>query len=480
MQLTDFWLQCLTRLKNELSTQQYETWIRHLTVDESEANWIVYVPNNFMLSFVKDRFFEGILAIQSELTPDSLPLMLKVGKGQTVALPEQKKTSAAETIMPKHVQIAPRPPVTVPVQPILNVNDTDEEKIKRAESISHTHENTRLNSAYTFDTLVEGKGNRLACAAAQHIAETPGDSNYNPLFIYGSTGLGKTHLVQSIGNRVYQLNPKAKVRYIHAESYVRDIMRAFREKSFDQFKQYYHSLDLLIIDDVQFISGKDRTMEEFFYLFNYLVDTQKQVVMTCDTLPNKIDGMDDRLKSRMSWGLTVELAPPELEMRVAILQRKAEQSNVRLAHEPAFFIAQSIRSNVRELEGAFKKVVATSKFLNAEIDTELAKYALQDILATTQRQITIDQIQKIVADYYHIKVNDILGKKRTRAIARPRQIAMTLAKELTQQSLPSIGDAFGNRDHTTVLHANKTINEFKKTDPEVSQDYEALLRILRN
>ncbi len=341
------------------------------------------------------------------------------------------------------------------------------------------HEHTRLNPSYTFETLVQGKGNRMAYAGALTIAESPGSNMYNPYFIYGSTGLGKTHLVQAIGNRIYKNNPKARIRYIHAENYVRDIMKAFRNQGFDEFKRYYHALDLLIIDDVQFISGKDRTMEEFFYLFNHLLDEKKQVIMTCDTLPANIKDMDDRLKSRFSWGLTVELEPPELEMRVAILQKKAEAAHVQLEESAAFFIASNIRSNVRELEGAFKRVAAHSRFQNRPINIELATDALQDILAEAQKQVTIDQILKTVSDYYQIKIAEILGKKRTRNIVRPRQIAMTLAKELTQQSLPSIGNAFGGRDHTTVMHANKTIADLRKTDGQLSQDYDILMVMLR-
>jgi chromosomal replication initiator protein len=327
--------------------------------------------------------------------------------------------------------------------------------------------------------LVQGKGNRMAYAGAQTIAENPGSSMYNPYFIYGSTGLGKTHLIQAIGNRIYQQHPRAKIRYIHAETYVRDIMKAFRSSSFDEFKRHYHSLDLLLIDDVQFISGKDRTMEEFFYLFNHLLDEKKQVVMTCDTLPANIKNMDDRLKSRFSWGLTVELEPPELEMRVAILQKKAEAAHVQLQEKAAFFIAQHIRSNVRELEGAFKRVAAHSLFQHKPIDIELATEALQDILVEAQRQITVEHIMKTVADFYQLKIADLIGKKRTRTIARPRQMAMALAKDLTQQSLPSIGQVFGGRDHTTVMHAHKTIHDLKQTDAKLAQDYDYLSAMLQ-
>ena len=312
------------------------------------------------------------------------------------------------------------------------------------------------------------------------IADNPGDSTYNPFFVYGGVGLGKTHLIQAIGNHVYQKNPQAKIRYIHAERYVADIMRAYQHKAFDEFKRYYHSLDLLLIDDIQFFAGKNRTMEEFFYAFNALLEGGKQVIMTCDSYPKQIEGMDERLISRFSWGLTVEIQPPELEMRVAILMKKAEADNLKLGNDVAFFIAQNVRSNVRELEGALKRVVAYSRFSNQPISLDLVKEALKDILAAGNRQISVDNIQKTVADYYKIKLSDMHSKKRSRDIARPRQVAMALAKELTSMSLPNIGDAFGGRDHTTVLHACKTIAEMRESDPDISRDYAALQQMLRN
>lgn len=529
MQLSEFWPLCLARLQQSLSTQQYKMWISQLSVDETENGWMLYVKNTFSFTFIKDKFLDNIDAIKNELAPHAPQLVLQIGQG-TKYEPATEAVSKA----PEHeVQVidtptAPASPIKItidaapealpnePTQQQLLDSELAPEPIRQPESPQELiaqrlaaiqknaqgknptpkpqqptetaialerqdkgHEHTRLNPSYTFETLVQGKGNRMAYAGALTIAESPGSNMYNPYFIYGSTGLGKTHLVQAIGNRIYKNNPKARIRYIHAENYVRDIMKAFRNQGFDEFKRYYHALDLLIIDDVQFISGKDRTMEEFFYLFNHLLDEKKQVIMTCDTLPANIKDMDDRLKSRFSWGLTVELEPPELEMRVAILQKKAEAAHVQLEESAAFFIASNIRSNVRELEGAFKRVAAHSRFQNRHIDIELATEALQDLLAEAQKQITIDQILKIVSDYFQIKIAEILGKKRTRNIVRPRQIAMTLAKELTQQSLPSIGNAFGGRDHTTVMHANKTIAELRKTDGQLSQDYDILMVMLR-
>ncbi|WP_434779497.1 chromosomal replication initiator protein DnaA [Neisseria sp. Ec49-e6-T10] len=468
MDVNNFWSACLGQLEADLSPQQFNTWIRTLAVSADDENWLLLVPNRFMLQFIKERFFDRIDAIRVELAPTSPELLLRVNAPQT-----QSSKTATNTIAQKNNKTQDKADIKKN-QPRPTQEPTLGNLPKRS------LEKARLNPIYTFDNLVTGKGNQLAHAAALQIAENPGDSTYNPMFIYGCTGLGKTHLIQAIGNKIHQLKPDANIRYIHAERYVADIMKAFREKAFDEFKRYYHSLDLLLIDDIQFFAGKNRTMEEFFYAFNALLDSKKQVVITCDTYPSQIDGMDDRLKSRFSWGLTVEIQPPELEMRVAILLKKAMAENVKLDNDAAFFIAQNIRSNVRELEGAFKRALAVSRFQSKPITLELAKEALKDILAVVQRQITIEGIQKTVADYYRIKVSDLLGKKRTRNITRPRQLAMALAKELTTQSLPMIGNAFGGRDHTTVMHACKTIADLKQTDPNIAQDFDTLVSILRD
>ncbi|KZE27751.1 chromosomal replication initiator protein DnaA [Crenobacter luteus] len=457
-----FWPACLARLAGELSSQQFNTWIKPLTAEAGEDALVLFAPNRFILQFIKDRFLARIEELAVELVGE-LPIELRVGT--------PGKAPAAPATPP-----APRPAASAAAGSAMQA----QAKQAAVKAIGAGHESTRLNPAFTFESLVTGKGNQLARAAALQIAENPGDAAYNPLFVYGGVGLGKTHLIQAIGNHVYQKNPAAKIRYIHAERYVADIMRAYQHKAFDEFKRYYHSLDLLLIDDIQFFAGKNRTMEEFFYAFNALLEGGKQVIMTCDTFPRHIEGMDERLISRFSWGLTVEIQPPELEMRVAILMKKAEADNLKLEHNVAFFIAQNVRSNVRELEGALKRVVAYSRFSNQPITLELVKEALKDILAAGNRQVTVDAIQKTVAEFYKIKLSDMHSKKRSRDIARPRQIAMALAKELTPLSLPNIGDAFGGRDHTTVLHACKTIAELRGNDADMANDYDTLLQMLRN
>lgn len=460
MEPKQFWPACLTRLESELSSQQFNTWIRPLSAETSGEGIVLLAPNRFILQFIKERFWNRIEELAAELFDgDEVLLELKVGKAASVSA---EKNSTHNGVTPAKSKAAKTPAVPKP------------------QMIGGDHESTRLNSAFTFDTLVAGKGNQLARAAALQIAENPGDAAYNPLFVYGGVGLGKTHLIQAIGNHVYQRNPAARIRYIHAERYVADIMRAYQHKAFDEFKRYYHALDLLLIDDIQFLANKDRTMEEFFYAFNALLEGGKQVIMTCDTYPKQIAGMDERLISRFSWGLTVEIQPPELEMRVAILMKKAEADSIKLEHNVAFFIAQHVRSNVRELEGALKRVVAYSRFTHQPINLDLVKEALKDILAAGNRQITVETIQKTVADYFKIKLADMHSKKRSRDIARPRQIAMALSKELTQLSLPNIGDAFGGRDHTTVLHACKTIAEMRQHDAIIARDVETLLTMLRN
>ena len=521
-QFSAVWPHALYALRDTLSNQQYQMWIAPLTVSTENDAWVVYAKNNFVFGFVKSHFWQKIEAAVANLAPNAPVLQLKIGVGEQVSVASAPAATApsawiesedeADVLLADDVLDASTPATDTEAAPkaargITTAQDIIQRNLERPRKpkivensseiiapsapaiikstatelppIDNPAEQTRLIPSYTFETLVQGKGNRMAYAGAQTIAENPGSSMYNPYFIYGSTGLGKTHLIQAICNRIYQQHPRAKIRYIHAETYVRDIMKAFRSSSFDEFKRHYHSLDLLLIDDVQFISGKDRTMEEFFYLFNHLLDEKKQVVMTCDTLPANIKNMDDRLKSRFSWGLTVELEPPELEMRVAILQKKAEAAHVQLQEKAAFFIAQHIRSNVRELEGAFKRVAAHSLFQHKPIDIELATEALQDILVEAQRQITVEHIMKTVADFYQLKIADLIGKKRTRTIARPRQMAMALAKDLTQQSLPSIGQVFGGRDHTTVMHAHKTIHELKQTDAKLAQDYDYLSAMLQ-
>jgi len=335
----------------------------------------------------------------------------------------------------------------------------------------------RINPGFNFDNFVSGRANQLARAAALQIANNPGVA-YNPLFVYGGVGLGKTHLLQAIGNTVRQANPNARISYIHANDYVDDVVKAYLNKQFDDLKRRYMSLDLLLIDDIQFLAKKDRTQEEFFYVFNSLIENKKQIVITCDTFPKEISGLDDRLKSRFAWGLTVAVEPPELEMRVAILLAKAQAENTKLDENVAFFIAKQVRSNVRELEGALKRVIAFSRFHEKPITLELVKEALRDLIASTSRIVSIENIQKTVADFYKIKVADMFSKKRTRNLARPRQIAMALAKELTNQSLPEIGESFGGRDHTTVIHACRKVAELRETEVDIGRDYLVLLQSL--
>ena len=504
MTLAEFWPLCLRKLHDSLPAQQFQTWIAPLTVCEENGTWVVYSKNQFACNMLQNRFAANIEAVRAELAPQQAAFLFKTGTGRSYPMASDASSKSLEERpsenAPAHPHTTPAPSNktaadilaermknlphgnrrTEPEPAPAAANPTAKTKHDEQRSTAETrYSQTNLSSDYTFETLVEGKGNRIAAAAAQSIAENPGQS-YNPFFLYGSTGLGKTHLVQAIGNELLKNRPDAKVRYMHSDDYIRSFMSAVRTNSYDVFKQQYKQYDLLIIDDIQFIKGKDRTMEEFFYLYNHFHNEKKQLILTCDVLPAKIEDMDDRLKSRFSWGLTLELEPPELEMRVAILQKKAESSGISLTDEAAFFIANLIRSNVRELEGAFNRVSASSRFMNKPIDIDLARDALQDIIAVKHKVITADIIIDVTAKYYRIKISDILGKKRTRNIARPRQVAMSLTKELTNLSLPSIGDAFGGRDHTTVMHGVKAVAKLREDDPELAQDYEKLLIMIQN
>ncbi|MFC2563827.1 MAG: chromosomal replication initiator protein DnaA [Neisseria sp.] len=504
MTLAEFWPLCLRKLHDSLPAQQFQTWIAPLTVGEENGTWVVYGKNQFACNMLQNRFAADIEAVRAELAPQQAAFLFKTGTGRSYPMASDASGKSLEERpsenAPAHPHTTPAPSNktaadilaermknlphgnrrTEPEPAPAAANPTAKTKHDEQRGAAETrYSQTNLSSDYTFETLVEGKGNRIAAAAAQSIAENPGQS-YNPFFLYGSTGLGKTHLVQAIGNELLKNRPDAKVRYMHSDDYIRSFMSAVRTNSYDVFKQQYKQYDLLIIDDIQFIKGKDRTMEEFFYLYNHFHNEKKQLILTCDVLPAKIEDMDDRLKSRFSWGLTLELEPPELEMRVAILQKKAESSGISLTDEAAFFIANLIRSNVRELEGAFNRVSASSRFMNKPIDIDLARDALQDIIAVKHKVITADIIIDATAKYYRIKISDILGKKRTRNIARPRQVAMSLTKELTNLSLPSIGDAFGGRDHTTVMHGVKAVAKLREDDPELAQDYEKLLIMIQN
>jgi chromosomal replication initiator protein len=444
--MPELWERCQDELRKSLSEQQYHTWIKPLAAIEDSDTLTLVAPNRFVLEWVRDKFLRGIEELAARLTDGGRAVSLLLAEA-----PARSKTPAT---------------VEAPAAPI------------RQEASAAGPVRGRLNPAFTFDSFVAGKANQLARAAAIQVGEHPGTA-YNPLFIYGGVGLGKTHLIQAIGNLVKQHSPGAQVRYTHAEQYVSDVVRAYQHKSFDSFKKYYHSLDLLLIDDIQFFSNKNRTQEEFFYAFNALIDAHKQVIITCDTYPKEIAGMEDRLISRFGWGLTVAIEPPELEMRVAILLKKAEADNTPVSEDVAFFIATHIQSNVRELEGALKRVVAFSRFANIPITVDTTRDALKDLLAVQTRQVSVDNIQKTVADFYKIKVSEMYSKKRSRNIARPRQIAMALAKELTTLSLPDIGDAFGGRDHTTVLHACRKVAELRSTTPEITRDFDSLIQVLR-
>lgn len=443
--MNSFWRFCLARFEKELPPQQFTTWIKPLQV-RIEGNALTLVaPNRFVQQWIRDRFLARIeqLALEHLQRPLDVRLVLL------------EREHPAPSPAPAAPAIAPGP------------------------AKPSSREISRLNPAFTFDTFVTGKANELARAAAMQVGERPGAA-YNPLFVYGGVGLGKTHLIQAIGNQLRAGAPESKIRYIHAEQYVSDVVRAYQHKAFDDFKRYYHSLDLLLIDDIQFFSGKNRTQEEFFYAFNALIEAHRQVVITCDTYPREISGIENRLISRFGWGLTVSVEPPELEMRVAILLKKAEADGVRLDENVAFFLARHIQSNVRELEGGLKRVLAYARFTGLPLSVEVCRDALRDLLAIQHRQISVENIQKTVADYYKIKISEMYSKRRSRNVARPRQVAMALAKELTQLSLPDIGDAFGGRDHTTVLHACRKVALLKSTNSDLTRDFNSLLKVLRS
>jgi len=447
--------------------QQLNTWILPLRLEGEGSKLQLLAPNRFVLQWVKDRYLDRIqeLANAHFTEPTQIELAIATGEtstknhaiphsaheGENISTPTKKISSSSHNIQPSSVD--------------LGLGSKPYER------------GNRLNSLFTFENFVGGKANQLARAAAMQVADNPGKA-YNPLFIYGGVGLGKTHLIHAVGNYLLQQKESARVRYVHAEQYVADVVRAYQHKSFDTFKRYYHSLDLLMIDDIQFFGGKTRTQEEFFFAFNALVETGKQIIVTCDSFPKEIVGMEDRLISRFGWGLTVAIEPPELEMRVAILLRKAEMDGTPIDSSVAFFVAKHIRSNVRELEGALKRIQAYARFHQQSLDMDIAREALKDVIAIQKRQVSIENIQKTVADFYKIKVADMFSKKRSRALARPRQIAMALTKELTSMSLPDIGDAFGGRDHTTVLHACRKVAELKLEDPHLQKDFQILLQTL--
>jgi chromosomal replication initiator protein len=445
------WNRCLRVLESELPEQQFNTWVRPLQAIERDGELRLLAPNRYVIEWLGQNSLARIKELIRAFAEDPAPeVVLDVGTRAGIAAPAVAVNgghTAANSVAARPRRLAP----SVLGGPI--------------------------NSTFTFDSFVEGKSNQLAKAAAIQVAGNPGRA-YNPLFIYGGVGLGKTHLMHAVANKIKENNSEARLAYVHSERFVSDMVKSLQHNTINDFKTAYRSLDALMIDDIQFFAGKERSQEEFFHTFNALLESQQQVILTCDRYPKEVDGLEERLKSRFGWGLTVAIEPPELETCVAILMSKAAMSQVDLPEEVAFFVAKRIRSNVRELEGALRRVVATSNFTGRPITLELVKEALRDLLALQEKLVTVENIQKTVAEYYKIRIADLLSKRRSRSIARPRQVAMALAKELTNHSLPEIGDAFGGRDHTTVLHACRRVKELRETERRIGEDYMNLLRTL--
>jgi len=438
--MSSIWNTCLSKLENEIPSNDFSTWIRPLQAVEKGDTLKLLAPNRFIIDHVKQHFISKIEDAVYEFSNGTLILQFEIGSKNTAPL----------------------------IQPKLYKRSTEKQKPKRS---------TFLNKAFTFDSFVEGKSNQLARAASIQVSENIGKA-YNPLFLYGSSGLGKTHLMHAIGNAAIAKNPSAHVVYLHSEKFVQDMVQAFQHNTINAFKDYYRSIDILLIDDIQFLAGKERSQEEFFHTFNNLLDKKHQVVLTCDKYPKEIEGLEDRLKSRFGWGLPVAIEPPDLETRAAILIKKAALVNVELSHDVAFFIGKRIPSNVRDLEGALRRVVANAQFTGKEITIDFTKEALHDLISLQDKLVNIDNIQKTVAEYFKIRIADLSSKSRRQSITRPRQIAMCLARELTSHSFPEIGDAFGGRDHTTVINACKRVKALRDSDIKVSEDYQNLLRTL--
>jgi chromosomal replication initiator protein len=483
------WQQCLEYLQDELNAQQFNTWIRPLQAEEGDANELrLLAPNRFVRDWVGDKYAKRINELLRDLSPAKPPrVVLTVGSRQAATVKPQPRDLGAPVSANPHSPLAP----AVQVPPRGDIGDEREIDQLREEgatsrrsgaerevqvegSLKHS---SGLNPSFTFETFVEGKSNQLARAASRQVSENPGGA-YNPLFLYGGVGLGKTHLMHAVGNALAARRENARVVYLHSERFVADMVKALQLNAINDFKRFYRSVDALLIDDIQFFAGKERSQEEFFHTFNALLEGGQQMILTSDRYPKEISGVEERLKSRFGWGLTVAIEPPELETRVAILMKKADQAKVDLPHDAAFFIAQKIRSNVRELEGALKKVIADSHFMGKPITQDFIRESLKDLLALQDKQVGVDNIQRTVAEYYKIKLADLLSKRRSRSVARPRQVAMALAKELTNHSLPEIGDAFGGRDHTTVLHACRKVQALQEESADIREDYKNLLRLL--
>ncbi len=488
----DIWDKCLQTLEKEISAEEFKIWVLPLHAKlVSEVQLVLFAPNKFVVDFVKKRFFSNISNIIDKLSDNLISVELQVGS-------IRKKTSTNEVTSINRVvsdssRMIKKNRITgnntsntafssISDQVSATIQNTNKKKLLEKKNNRFKNYQSALNKEMSFDTFVEGKCNMLARAASLQIVETISEggsnNNYNPFLIYGGVGLGKTHLIHALGNIIMSDNPDSRVIYLHSERFVQEMITALQNKTIDQFKNFYRSVDVLLIDDIQFFAGKERTQEEFFHTFNALLEGQKQLIMTCDTFPKEVAGLEDRLKSRFGWGLTVAIELPDTETRVAILLSKAAQANIDLPQDVAFFIAQRIRSNIRELEGALRRVIATARFQGKKISVEFAKLALHDLIALQDKQVSIENIQKIVAEYYKIRVADLHSKRRTRSVARPRQLAMALAKQLTSHSLPEIGDAFGGRDHTTVLYACRKIKQLRTEEVIVEEDYTNLHRQL--
>lgn len=444
------WDQCLNLLQDELTVQQFNTWIRPLHANQRDGKLVLLAPNRFVSDWIHEHFYKRINEVLSQVSNGSpVEVLIEIGSRRDVD--------------------------TSQVINVANTSNVSTANITLTKDIPLFQSN--LNPTFTFENFVEGKSNQLASAAAKQVGMEPGGTN-NPLLIYGGVGLGKTHLMHAVGNMILQHNPHAKVLYLHSERFVAEMVKALQTNRMNDFKMFYRQVDALLIDDIQFFAGKDRSQEEFFHTFNALLEGRQQIILTCDRYPKEINGLEERLKSRFGWGLTVAVEPPELETRVAILMSKAEQAGIDIPYEVAFFIGKRIRSNVRELEGALKRIVANANFTGQAVTMDFVKESLKDLLTLQDKLVTIENIIKTVAEYYKVKVADIMSQRRSRSVARPRQMAMALAKELTNHSLPEIGEAFGGKDHTTVLHACRKIKELAETTIDVAEDYKNLLRIL--
>ena len=458
IEVLTLWEKCLDYLRDEIPSQKFNTWLRPLQADQENNTLTLLAPNQFVLDWVNEHFLVKIMETLRELCEGEPPVVkLKIGtKAQVSSGSSDSHNGGSQSGSGQSISR-----VSQPATP---------------QKVYAPHQ-SNLNPSFRFDNFVEGKSNQLARAAAQQVAENPGQA-YNPLFLYGGVGLGKTHLSQAMGNYILEKNPNAKVLYLHSERFVADMIKALQHNAMNEFKKFYRSVNCLLIDDIQFFAKKERSQEEFFHTFNALLEGNQQIVLTCDRYPKEIQGLEERLQSRFGWGLTIAVEPPELETRVAILMSKAEQSNVHLSSDVAFFIAKHIQSNVRELEGALKRVIANAHFMRRDITVDFVREALKDLLTLQAKLVTIENIQRTVAEYYKIKVADLLSKRRNRSVTRPRQMAMALAKELTTHSLPEIGDAFGGRDHTTVLHACRKMKELLEEQLDTQEDWKNLIRIL--